>query len=328
MVSILFTVLKITGLVLLAILGLIIFILLLVLFVPARYSGGGSYQDGSYIAKLRASWLLHMISVRGIYQKEQPFHVYLKVFGITVYDNLRMHDRKTRHKKEKPTETKTEGTGEIQAASVESTTKSDTFFAEHTDNTAQEDGVFQKEQGNYDISENPDTKTGMNKISPDSGKKLGIVQKIKNILTKFVNFFKNIKFTFDKVCDTIVRIKDNIKHYLEVLQLDSTKQAFAVCQKQLVYVIKKLLPRKYQVNLHLGFEDPAVMGEVLAVWGMFYPLHMGRVNIEPEFGQSVMEVDCSFHGHISAAVFLRAACILFLDRNVRSFLNDFKRSGI
>ena len=65
MVSILFTVLKVIGITLLIILGLVLFILLLVLFVPVRYSGKGSYQDGLFTAKLRASWLLHLISLWG-----------------------------------------------------------------------------------------------------------------------------------------------------------------------------------------------------------------------------------------------------------------------
>lgn len=119
MVSILLTVLKIIGIIILVILGLILFLLLLILFVPVRYYGNGSYQEDFFAAKLRASWLLHLISVRGELQKEQALHIYMKIFGITVYDNLKADDTKTRHKKSKSTKNKTESTGEIQAASAE-----------------------------------------------------------------------------------------------------------------------------------------------------------------------------------------------------------------
>ncbi|MDE7417938.1 MAG: hypothetical protein K2N44_16815 [Lachnospiraceae bacterium] len=323
--SILLTVLKIIGIAILIVLGLILFILLLVLFVPVRYRGGGSYQNGLFATKLRASWLLHIISIKGEYQNEQALHVDLKIFGIRIYDNLRVGSQKTKHKKVKSTKNKTESTGEIQAASSEDYTAED---------TASEDAVYEKEQTD-DFSENIYSNIDLT-VTDDfpgnavnsSSKILGIVQKIKNIFTNFVNFFKNIKFTFHKVCDTIVKIKDNIKYYMKVLQLDSTKRAFAACQKQVVCILGKILPRKYRINLHLGFDDPAVMGEVLAVWGMFYPLHLGNIDIQPEFDHSVIEGDFSFQGHVSAVVFARAACILFFDKDIKRLIKHLKRGGI
>ena len=310
MVSILLTVLKIIGIMILIVLGLILFTLLLILFVPVRYCGRGSYQNGLFAAKLRASWLLHMISVGGTYQNGQDFHVFLKIFGIPFYDNLREHS-KTKHKKVKSTKNKTESQGEIQAASSEEYTKEDRVF---------EAPDSEKEQNSdYSIPDKP---------AERSRKKLGIVQKIKNILTKFVNFFKNIKFTIEKVYDTIVRIKNNIKYYLKVLQLDSTKRAFVLCQKQFSNLLRKIMPRKYRVNLHLGFDDPAVMGEVLAVWGMLYSLHLGNIDIQPEFDHSVIEGDFSFQGHVNAVVFARAACILFFDKDIKRLIKHLKRGGI
>lgn len=317
MVSILFTVLKIIGIALLIIFGLVLFILLLILLVPVRYSGSGSYQDGLLAGGLRASWLLHLVSVRGEFQNknEQVLHIYLKIFGIPFYDNLRERSPKRKHKKVKSTKNKTEGSSEIQAAEE---------IIPETD--------YAKEQSS-DFVENSNTEADTaqaddfpKKIVNRNGRKIGIIHKIKNIFTNFVKFFKNIKFTFNKVCDTIVKIKCNIKYYLKVLQLDSTKRAFSACQKQLVHVLQKVLPRKYRVNLHLGFDDPAVMGEVLAVWGMFYPLHLGNIAIQPEFEQSVVEVDLSFQGHVSAVVFVRAACILFFDKDIKRLIRHLRHS--
>lgn len=322
MVSILLTVLKIIGITILIILGLLLCILLLALFVPVRYCGQGEYHK-DIVAKLRASWLLHLVSVRGMYQNGQAIHVVLKVLGITVYDNLKADSKKTKHKKAKSTKNKTEGVGEIQAASSEKSV---------TDEVLSKEEQLEEERGDdfcAEISTEPkmpaaDGFGGETAIRRE--KKLGIVQKIKNILTKFVNFFKNIKFTFHKVCDTIVRIKDNINYYLKILQTDSAKRALTVCQKQLVYVLRKISPQKYRVNLHMGFEDPAVMGEVLAIWGMCYPLHMGNIDLQPEFGQSVMEGDFSFRGHVSVAVFVRVACILFFDKDFKRLLRHLRRS--
>ncbi len=312
MASILFTVLKIVGIAFLVILGLVILILLLVMFVPVRYRGNGSYYDSAFSTKLNFSWLCHMVSVWGVFQKgqEQGFHIYLKVFGITIYDNLGKTNKKRKHKKIKSTKTKLEHSSEIQAAATQDTI---------SDQTAVEEEEPLEEEAYSDIEDIAHEESDI----PEE--KQTILQKIKRFFIKFVKFFKNIKFTFNKVCDTMVKIKDNIKYYLEVLQLESTKLAFATCQKQLGYVLRKLSPRNFQVNLHLGFDDPAVMGEVLAIWGMLYPIHMGNIDIQPEFDRVVMEGDFSFRGYISAFVFVKTACILFFNRNIKCLIKQLKR---
>lgn len=326
MISILFTILKIIGIAILVILGLVLLILLLVLFVPVRYSGKGSYQDDSYAAKLHASWLLHIVSVRGEYQKGQALHMYLKIFGITFYDNLKADGRKTKHKKTKSTKNKTEDAGEIQAASAGEQSPEDTV-----PEINQSDDDFTE----YKVSEYTDSGKKITtaddlpyKTDGHAERKIGIIQNIKNFFINFVHFFENITFTFHKVCDTIVRIKNNIEYYLKILQLDSTKRAFAVAKKQLTRVLGKISPRKYQINLHLGFDDPAVMGEVLAVWGMCYPLHQGNIDIQPEFEQSVIEGDISFRGVVNLFVFVRAVCILFFDKDIKHLIKHLKRSEI
>ncbi len=101
-----------------------------------------------------------------------------------------------------------------------------------------------------------------------------------------------------------------------------------MCRKQLGWVFKKILPKKFRINLHLGFEDPAVMGEVLAVWGMFYPLHQGNIDIQPEFDRSVIEGAFSLKGCMSVYVFVKVACILFFDKNIKLLIKHLKRNKI
>ncbi len=320
----LFTVLKIIGIVILVLLGLILFVLLLVLFVPVRYRGSGSYQNGTFMTTLRGSWLLHIVSVMGAYQNGQELHLVLRIFGIPFFDTFR-------NKKAKPTKTKGKPTGEIQAASSEKddsgylgseeTFQEENFQEKDFQEESFDEESFQEENFYEDSSqeENSYQKYGQ------TVKKPNIIQKIKDFFTKFVNFFKKIKFTFDKVCDTMVRIKKNIKYYLELLQRDSTKQALSVCWGQFGRIVKKVAPRKFRVNLHLGFEDPAVMGQVLAVWGMLYPLHLGAVDIQPEFDQVVLEGDFSFQGKVSVIVFVHAGCVLLFNKDLKGLIKSLRQ---
>lgn len=318
LLTVIFTILKIIGISLLAILGLVLFILLLVLFVPVRYHAKGKYLNkGEFGTDIHAAWLLHIVSFKAGFNGGQAFHTRLKLFGITIYDNLR--GKKIRNKKSKTTKTKTKGAGEIQAASLDEAKEDD---IPHTNDTGNE-GV--KLENDYD----KETKV-TDYIGNDRKKeiKTNIFQKIKGIFTKIANFFKNLKFTFQKICDTIVRIKDNIKYYLEIWQLDSTQQALSVCKRQLVRIFGKIKPKKFRVDLHLGFEDPAVMGEVLAVWGMFYPVHQGNIDICPEFGTPVFEGSFYIKGSIGLCTFAKAALTLFFDKNIRVLIKRLKQKTV
>ncbi|MDE6911291.1 MAG: hypothetical protein K2P44_12600 [Lachnospiraceae bacterium] len=322
MVSILLTVLKIIGIAILVILGLLIMLLLFVLFVPVRYRAKGDYHDNHFATDMRVTWLLHAASFKAEYCIGQVFHMRLKIFGITVYDNLKTTGKKFKNKKRKSTKNKSGDVGEIQAASFEDTSESE--------NEVPQSGFLE----NYDEKEfapAQNLSANIDENQFDSEKethKWHFLRKIKIIFRNFVNFFKNIKFTFQKIYDTIVRIKDNIKYYLELLQLDSTKQAVTVCRKQLGWVFKKISPKKFRINLHLGFEDPAVMGEVLAVWGMFYPMHQGNIDIQPEFDQSVIEGSFFLKGCISVFVFVKVACVLYFDKNLKLLIRHLKRNKI
>ena len=97
--SVLLTILKIIGIVLLCIIGLVLFLVLLILFVPVRYYGGGFYFDKAYDAKVKATWLLHIISVSFDINREEKFII--KVFGFSKSDKEKKRSKKEKKKKTK-----------------------------------------------------------------------------------------------------------------------------------------------------------------------------------------------------------------------------------
>jgi hypothetical protein len=69
------------------------------------------------------------------------------------------------------------------------------------------------------------------------------------------------------------------------------------------------------------------MGEVMAVYGMLYPWHLGKVEILPEYGVAVMEGGFYVKGRICMVSLIKAACIIYFDRNVKLFIKHLKRSN-
>ena len=80
--TVLLTILKGIGWILLGILGLILLTVLTVLLVPIRYRADGVWNDDKYV-RARVTWLLHLLSLRVTYEKELLLEV--RVAGFLIY---------------------------------------------------------------------------------------------------------------------------------------------------------------------------------------------------------------------------------------------------
>lgn len=337
------TILKIIGIALLVILGILLVLICLALFVPVRYRAGGTYKDNIINASMSASWLLHIISAKIGYEGKGQPHIKVKLLFFTLFDNLAANKKEKTAKNKSKKGKNSVGYGEeIQAASIEENgsqpPKETSVNADTGLKTAKasDDSIDVDTDGGANVSDtksdNSDTiididgdAADMDIDSEQKQPKDDIIQKVRKILKKLIDFVQNIKYTFNKICDTIASIRSNAEYYLNLLQLDSTKAAFLKCRNELLRVFLRLAPRKFQANLHLGFDNPATLGDIMAVWGMLYPFHQGRVNIQPEFEQTIIEGDFSFKGRISLFVFVRTALVIFFDKNIRSFYRQLKR---
>ena len=81
MISVLLTLLKILGIAILVILGIVLVLLLIVLFVPVRYRIKGYYKE-DFVCHLRATWLLHLVSVSVDFEKELITSI--KILGMDI----------------------------------------------------------------------------------------------------------------------------------------------------------------------------------------------------------------------------------------------------
>ncbi len=339
------TILKIIGIALLVILGILLVLICLALFVPVRYRAGGTYKDNIINASMSASWLLHIISAKIGYEGKGQPHIKVKFLFFTLFDNLAANKKEKTAKNKSKKGKNSAGYGEeIQAASIEengSQSKKETSVNADADlktakasddSTANIDiGTESAANASETKSDNSDTiididdAAGTDINSEQKQPKGNIIQKVRKILKKLIDFVQNIKYTFNKICDTIASIRSNAEYYLNLLRLDNTKAAFLKCRNELLRVFRRLAPKKFQANLHLGFDNPATLGDIIAVWGMLYPFHQGRVNIQPEFEQTIIEGDFSFKGRISLFVFVRTALVIFFDKNIRGFYRQLKR---
>ncbi|MBD5451448.1 MAG: hypothetical protein HDR25_02290 [Lachnospiraceae bacterium] len=325
--SIILTILKIIGISILIILGILILLILLVLFVPLRYKAAGSYVQEGIDVSGKVRWLMGVVSLTAQYKNGQPFHIKAKVFFITVFDNLK---KRKKSKKERKRKRISDEEPQLQAASStndepidDETMQEERSIEEAASEEIKKETEIEEDfvQGNSQTTEQGAKRTAdeveIDQANDDKADKNKLFQRIKDFLKKLVEVLRNIKFTFHKIYDIIVKIRDNIKYYWELLQQESTKQALGLCTKRLSKIIKNISPQKYEVKLHLGFEDPATMGNVLAVWGILYPFHMGNVDIQPEFDKKIMEGSFRLKGKMSIYIFLWTLWLLITDKNIK-----------
>ncbi len=355
MISVILTILKILGLILLILLGILILVVCLVLFIPVRYRIEGDYQSSKATVSSRVTWLLHFVSARILMEYENAFslHIAVRVLGVPIFDNKKKAAKKKKKESKEagynPEEPSPDGTDtEIQAASTDNSGNSESNNEESAswqrsdleelelegtkvrETKGEESEILESKILESEILETEIEEAEIKEVEIEESKneadKKSLFEKLYIIFGKFMQFIENIQYTFHKLCDTIVKIRDNLNYYLDLLQKQSTTRAIGTCKTQLMRIAKSLSPQKFQVNLHLGFEDPAVLGEILAVWGMLYPFHQGRIDIVPEFGQTILEGDILLKGKISLFVYLKVALILFFDKNIKQLIKQIKRS--
>lgn len=314
------TILKISGIAVLSILGIIVLTLLLLLFVPIRYRAKGVAAENTLQMEGKISWLLHFVAASFEIAKTQKMHIKLKVLGITIFDNLKPKNG-VRKKKEKIKKEPLQEKHEIVSAEIDNETEKDVEIdnIENDENVTENNIVIDdlktvEDKNDDEILEKVTDKKQSKHI------KNSVFTKIRIFFEKIVHFIKNIKYTFTKMCDTIKDIRDNINSYLVFLRKESTKNAIMKCKEQLFIIMKMLMPRKFSLNLHIGFEDPMITGEIMAFLGMLYPLHQGNVNVLPEFehsGKPILEGDLSFKGRITLFIILKAGLIFLFDKDIK-----------
>lgn len=274
---ILLMILKVTGIVLLCIIGLVLFVLLIVLFVPIRYKADGFYKDSDYNVKAKASWLLHVVTVSfDLKASKEPV---IKVFGI-----------KLKGKKKKDEEE-----GETAEETTEDVTKE---AKEETKDEAVEE--IKEESTDEQFSE----ETAKDEEDKRSEKK--------------------DKRSKDKKEFKSESVYDKIKGCVDIIKSDEFKESFALVKKQLCRLLKAILPRKWEINASLGFEDPSLTGYVCAVSGAMYMWFRKHIHIVGDFDEEKIDAKAYFKGRIYIVVLVYVFLRVWFNKKIRHTIELFR----
>ncbi len=301
MVSILLMILKILGIILLVVLGIILTLVILVLFVPIRYRITAHRKVAEEIpaaAKVKVTWLLHIINAAFCYPEAACVRV--RVLCFTIFRSDKPGKKPKSNKKD------------IQKAPAAKEEKEE-----------QSAGKIQEELKQEEPKNTGDNKQNKDHHRQEEEEEASLIK----FLKKLWSVIKNIKYTIIQIYDKINHIIKNIRYYIKIIKSDTFKRALSVCSVQALSLLKSILPKKLKGKLLIGTGDPAGTGQVLAVYGMLYPLLGNHIDITPDFDRQIVEGDLFIKGKITVFKLIKAAWIVYFNRDLRRLLKLFKREA-
>lgn len=293
MLHIIFLILKIIGVILLAILGLIVLLLCVLLFVAVKYEGQGRCSGSlqSLAAEFKFHWFFHLIRGHVIYQNENLFYQIKIAWKILASSE----------------QEESFGTEEVRS-------DPETVITAHsipeTPDIIQEDAK----------EEIPD----MIPADTETSEKEENEKRREKITDKISRFFRRIKYTFQKICDKIKKLTETKDKFTDFITDEIHKNAWGRVLKEIKRLFCRLNPKQLELDLHFGFEDPSITGKTLAVFGILYPFTTDHVRLRPDFEQEVFEGEGRIKGRIRAAYFMSTMLHLLLDKHVRMTYKDVR----
>ncbi len=311
MIPVLLTILKVIGVALLVLLGLIIFVALLVLFVPVRYSlDAKKAEEGErpFTCLVRATWLLHLLNIRFQYPDAAYLRVRILLFNVFCFG------------KEKDPEEKEGSTGS-------SDKKHDRMADESSPPPAKEETTPKKETDSNSDGALPEKDISVKEDDPTEEKEAKKAPTLRGFIRKLLSILKNIRYTITQICDKIKHIVNNIQYYLSILKSDAFGQAFGVCKHQIWELLRSIRPRKIKGSVLIGTGDPAGTGQIFAVYGILYPFLGSRIVVTPDFERKVIAGEIRVKGKATVFHLVKAAWIIYFNKDLRHILKMFKREA-
>lgn len=305
-----FTILKVIGIILLVVLALILTALLCVLFVPVKYRAVGSFDNTDIRAKAHVSWLFHLFALHIEYADETDGYIRLVfvkkgLFADSLGDNYEaFNDDVMDDAAKTETEDKiSENTGDGHKIPADE--------SEHITDEQAEDECTARTHNEYRsvTDENQHIKQQTKPTHKKTYKK-----------PHKKSHKKQFKDKSDKIKNCIYKLK---REYSD----ERNKAAFSHLKKELFIILKRICPRKLKLIMVYSTGSPDTTGISLGILACFPVGYTNRWWITPDFESENPYAKGSFDikGHVVVISILAATLRILFDKNCRRLYNRISR---
>lgn len=299
-----FTILKVIGIILLVVLALILTALLCVLFVPVKYRAVGSFDNTDIRAKAHVSWLFHLFALHIEYADETDGYIRLAFVKKRLFDDSDSEYEKCEDDEYNEKATETDSLAEN--------------YEDFDDDAIDEAAKTETEDK---VSENTGDEP---KISADENQHI----KQQTKLTHQKRYKKRNKKSHKKQFkDKSEKIKNCIYKLKREYSDERNKAAFSHLKKELFIILKRICPRRLKLTMVYSTGSPDTTGISLGILACFPVGYKNKWQITPDFESENPYAKGSFDikGHVIVISILAATLRILFDKNCRRLYNRISR---
>lgn len=304
-------------------LGLLSFLLgcvLLVLLVPLRYRAEGTYQ-GRFSGKAKVTWLLHLVTAEVAFADQVSYRV--RILGICLLPKKEKKISKKAAKKE--VEQAAKETAQAVGEAAEQYSKAEMGPKEEK---VQETGQGQENGAGTALP--PQGEDGP--LAGVAGAKDGhteppgsFEERLKRVWEAVRLFLEKLVSQYGQLRSRLQKLGGILSYYMKILQREETKQLCVLVFSQLKNMLRSVLPKKLSVRLCIGTKNSASVGQVMALYGMLYPVLGDQVAVFPDFEEEHVEAGFALKGRITVCMLVFCMLRIVLNRNFRLLIRILRK---
>lgn len=293
-----FTILKVIGIILLVVLALILVVVLCVLLVPVKYRAVGSFDNTDIRAKVHASWLLHLFALHIEYARETDGYIRLAFVKKKLFDGS---DSDYEAESDYENDEYDEKAAEADSVADNYEASDDNVMDDAAKTEAEDKGCENTGDEPEHITDGKTYKKRSEKLHKKSHKKQ----------------FK----------DKSVKIKNGIEKLKRECGDERNKAAFSHLKKELFIILKRICPRRLRLTMVYSTGSPDTTGISLGILACFPVGYTNRWRITPDFESEKPYAKGSFDikGHVIVISILAATLRILFDKNCRRLYNRISR---
>lgn len=313
-----FTILKVIGIILLVVLALILAVVLCILFVPVKYRAVGSFDNTDIRVKAHVSWLLHLFALHIEYARETDGYIRLafvkkKLFedSDSDYEDYEAEsDYENDEYDEKPAEFDS-GADNYETLYIDSMDDDAKAEDKGCENTIDEPEISADESEYVADEQTEDESTAQTHQK---------TYKKRNKKLHKKSHKKQFKDKSDKIKTGIDKLK---REYSD----ERNKAAFSHLKKELFIILKRICPRRLRLTMVYSTGSPDTTGISLGILACFPVGYTNRWRITPDFESEKPYAKGSFDikGHVIVISILAATLRILFDKNCRRLYNKISR---
>lgn len=309
-----FTILKVIGIILLVVLALILAVVLCVLLVPVKYRAVGSFDNTDIRAKVHASWLLHLFALHIEYARETDGYIRLAFVKKKLFEDSDSDYEEEVDSDNEDDESDYEN-DEYDEKAAEADSGADnyeTLYIDSMDNDAKAEDESTAQIHNEQRTVNDDNQHIKQQTKRNHQKKY------KKRSEK--SHKKQFKDKSDKIKNGIEKLKRECGD-------ERNKAAFSHLKKELFIILKRICPRRLRLTMVYSTGSPDTTGISLGILAYFPVGYTNRWRITPDFESEKPYAKGSFDikGHVIVISILAATLRILFDKNCRRLYNRISR---